>query len=237
MATTIGTFTLKGNDLGNSPYFMDLYVNESNKEYSGYSSSGGLTPDSFTNVLDEYIYLVNQNLTGTITYSLNGSGTWNAGSDTIVTITYDNLFLGAIEVIPNYLILITEEYTYPIIWECSTPITTTVCEGAYDVTLTACEDNYVIPSGLIPSSTYYFVIETNRGKRYVQAVSTNVDGDVQLWAGAPEFPVGFFTPEMFTYTCKVYTDSALTNQVQFTIDNIVYNTINLKFIHTIIVSD
>ena len=230
MATTIGTFTIKGNDIGNLPNYYDMYVLVSNNEYIT-ASGGGFTPGTLTEVLDQYVASI-QSGGGTITYSYNGPGVWNGGTDTIVTMTISNF--GSPEVVPYYLIFQTEDFIYPVVWESST---TTVCEGGYEVTLTACENNYVIPSGLIPSSTYYFAIETNRGKRYVQAVSTNVDGDVQLWAGAPEFPIGFFTPEMFTYTCKAYSDSALTNQVQFTIDNIVYNTINLNFIHTIIVSD
>ena len=231
MATTIGTLTIKGNDLGNLPNYYDMYILASTNEYSG-AGTGMFTPGTLSEVLDQYVSYI-QSGGGTMTYSYNGPGVWNGGTDTTVTITISNF--GSPETIPYYLVIQTEDYTNPVIWQSAT--TTTVCEGAYEVTLTACENNYVIPSGLIPSSTYYFVIETNRGKRYVQAVSTNVDGDIQLWAGAPEFPVGFFTPEMFTYTCKAYTDSALTNQVQFTIDNIVYNTINLKFIHTIIVSD
>jgi len=232
MATKIGTLTIKGDDLGNSPSYSDIWLDLSNNDYisGGFSS---LTEDTLEANLDEYIALVNSSYTGTITYTMQGSGEWNGGSDTVVTLTYTDMFSGDTEITPYLLVLTTEANSYPIIWE-ATP---EVCEGAYELTLTACEGNYVIPAGLTPTSNYYFSIETNRNKRYVQPVSTNVDGDVQLWANAPEFPTGFFTPEMMTMTGKVYSDSDLTNQEQFTIDNTIYNSININFIYTIITSD
>lgn len=212
MATYTASFTIDPTDQGNIPTYL-FYTNLSN-------SSGSLTQDTLDNVMTE---LMNALPTG-FSYSITGDGDWLG--NTTVTLSYTG------NEVPIFVLLQTESFTYPVGFTAITE-----CVGAYELTLTACQSNYVIPSGLIPSSTYYFAIETNRNKRYVQSVSTNVDGDVQLWSAAPEFPEGFFTPEMYTYSCKAYTDSALTNQVQFTIDNVVYNTINLKFIYTIIVSD
>ena len=212
MATYTASFTIDPTDQGNIPTYL-FYTNLSN-------SSGSLTQDTLDNVMTE---LMNALPTG-FSYSITGDGDWLG--NTTVTLSYTG------NEVPIFVLLQTESFSYPVGFTAITE-----CEGAYELTLTACQSNYVIPSGLIPFTTYYFAIETNRNKRYVQAVSTNVDGDVQLWSAAPEFPEGFFTPEMYTYSCKAYTDSALTNQVQFTIDNVVYNTINLKFIYTIIVSD
>lgn len=223
MATYTTTITIKGDEIGNVPGW---YMFSSTVQGLGYN----LTPNaSLTDWCDQ---IVADGLAGTwnyvITYSIQGSTTLNTGTDSVISFTITNP-----SDIPLIIVISTEDNYYPASF--SNPLT--ICEGAYELTLTACEGNYIIPSGLTPISNYYFVIESNRGKRYRQAVSTNVNGDVQLWANAPEFPEGFFTPEMYTYTCKVYTDSALTNQVQFTIENIVYNTINLNFIYTIIVSD
>lgn len=212
MATYTASFNIDPTDQGNIPTYL-FYTNLSN-------SSGSLTQDTLDNVMTE---LMNALPTG-FSYSITGDGDWLG--NTTVTLSYTG------NEVPIFVLLQTESFTYPVGFTAITE-----CVGAYELTLTACENNYVIPSGLIPFTTYYFAIETNRNKRYVQSVSTNVDGDVQLWSAAPEFPEGFFTPEMYTYSCKAYTDSALTNQVQFTIDNVVYNTINLKFIYTIIVSD
>lgn len=212
MATYNASFTINVTDVGNIPSYV-YYTDQVN-------GGGNLTQSTLDDVMTELVAA----LPATFTYSISGDGDWLG--NTTVTLTYTGTE------VPIFVLLQTEDFSYPVGFTAITE-----CVGAYELTLTACENNYIIPSGLIPSSTYYFSIETNRNKRYVQAVSTNVDGDIQLWANAPEFPVGFYTPEMFTYTCKAYSDSNLTNQVQFTIDNIVYNTINLKFIHTIIVSD
>lgn len=235
MATTIGTLTIKGNDLGN--YATGAWGFLITNTWSPFSSGGGGFNNSYTisAMLDEFISVAITPFygVGAVTYTLDGPSTWNSGTDTKVTMTFNLVYNGE-DNSPLYIQYVTADYSYAFKFQYETP---TVCLNPYELTLTACQSNYVIPSGLIPSITYYFAIETNRGKRYVQAVSTNGSGDILLWSGAPEFPEGFFTPEMFTYTCKAYTDSALTNQVQFTIDNIIYNTINLKFINTIIVSD
>lgn len=218
MATYTASFTLDATDNGNLASYQYFY----DDTYTPITSGIGATLSDF---LDNMVSDMEVAMGGNITYTLTG------GTDWLDAVTVTFIFTNT-EFEPYFAFIQTEEFYYAL------HITSyTECASPYEVTLTACEDNYVIPSGLIPSSTYYFSIETNRGKRYVQAVSTNSSGNIQLWAAAPEFPVGFFTPEMFTYTCKAYSDSNLTNQVQFTIDNIVYNTINLKFIHTIIVSD
>lgn len=219
MATYTATFTLDATDDGNlSNYSMFTDTT--------YTTNNGMNNGSLVDDMNAMQFGLDSFYGGTSTYTLSGNGTYLSATTVTWTIV-DPTF------IPSFVYVVTENFYYPMTFV----NTSAVCEGAYELTLTACEDNYTIPAGLTPSSLYYFSIETNRGKRYVQHVSTNGSGDVQLWSAAPEFPVGFFTPEMFTYTCKAYTDSNLTSQVQFTIDNVVYNTINLNFIYTIIVSD
>jgi hypothetical protein len=223
MATYTTSITIKGDELGNAPsWYM----------FSGLVQGEGYNLTANASLTDWCDQIVADALNGTwgytMTYSISGSTTLNTGTPSVITFNILNP-----TDIPLLIVINTEDNYYAASF--ANPLS--ICEGAYEVTLTACEDNYIIPAGLTPSSLYYFSIETNRGKRYVQHVSTNGSGDIQLWSAAPEFPVGFFTPEMFTYTCKAYTDSNLTSQVQFTIDNIVYNSLNIKFIYTIITSD
>jgi hypothetical protein len=223
MATYTTSITIKGDELGNVPsWYM----------FSGLVQGESYTLTANASLTDWCDQIVDDALNGTwgytMTYSISGPTVLDTGTDSVITFNILNP-----SDIPLLIVINTEDNYYAASF--SNPLTT--CEGAYEVTLTACEGNYVIPAGLTPISNYYFSIETNRNKRYVQAVSTNGDGDVQLWANAPEFPTGFFTPEMMTMTGKVYSDSDLTNQVNFTIDNIVYNSININFIYTIIVSD
>jgi hypothetical protein len=223
MATYTTSITIKGDELGNIPsWYM----------FSGLVQGESYTLTANASLTDWCDQIVDDALNGTwgytMTYSISGPTVLDTGTPSVITFN----ILNPTDV-PLLMVINTEDNYYAASF--INPLS--ICEGGYDVTLTACENSYVIPAGLTPSTNYYFSIETNRGKRYVQAVSTNVDGDVYLWSAAPEFPVGFFTPEMFTYTCKAYTDNDLTNQVNFTIDNIVYNTINLNFIYTIITSD
>ena len=218
MAIYTGQLTINANDSGNLASYQYFYDDT-------YTPNTPGIVGTLTEFLDSMVGDMEITMGGNITYTVTNGTDW--GDAVTVNFTFTN---------PGYELYFayiqTEEYYYAININ-----TSTECLNAYEVTLTACEDNYTIPTGLTPSSLYYFSIETNRGKRYVQSVSTNGNGDVQLWSAAPEFPVGFFTPEMFTYTCKAYSDSNLTTQVQFTIDNVVYNTINLNFIYTIITSD
>ena len=111
--------------------------------------------------------------------------------------------------------------------------TTTVCPTCQEITRTACESSYSFVAGLTPSTVYYAVIENNRGKRYVQVVTTDGSGDFAIDADAPEFPIGFFIPEQYKYTIKVYSDSTLINQQDLTVGSTIYQCITLGFVNTV----
>lgn len=110
---------------------------------------------------------------------------------------------------------------------------TTVCPTCYEITKSACEDSYTFVAGLTPSTVYYVVIENNRNKRYVQQVTTDGSGDFSIDASAPEFPIGFFIPEQFKYTIKVYSNSTLMNQEDITVGSTIYQCITLGFVNTV----
>ena len=69
MATTIGTFTVKGNDPGNNLGYNDFYVYASSNEYAG-AGSGGLSGVTLVQSLDSYVALV-VGTGGTMTYSFS----------------------------------------------------------------------------------------------------------------------------------------------------------------------
>jgi hypothetical protein len=218
MATYTGQCTLNTNDSGNLASYQYFYDDTYTPNTPGL---GGTLTDFLDNMVGDML----STMGGNVTYTISNGTDW--GDAVTINFTFAN---PDFEVYFAYIQ--TEEYYYAI------HITTsTECLNAHEVILTACEGNYVIPSGLTPLTNYYFSLETQRNKRYVQEISTDANGDVQLWANAPEFPTGFFTPEMMTMTGKVYTDSALTNQQQFTINNTLYNSLNIKFIYTIITSN
>lgn len=109
----------------------------------------------------------------------------------------------------------------------------TVCPTCYEINKSACEDSYTFVAGLTPSTVYYVVIENNRNKRYVQQVTTDGSGDFSIDASAPEFPIGFFIPEQFKYTIKVYSNSTLMNQEDITVGSTIYKCITLGFVNTV----
>lgn len=218
MATYTGQCTINSADSGNLASYQYFY----DDTYTPNTPGTGAT---LTDFLDNMVGDMESTMGGSVTYTISNGTDW--GDAVTVNFTFVN---------PDFEIYFayiqTEEYYYAI------HITTsTECLNSYELTLTACEPNYTIPAGLTPLAIYYFSIETNRHKRYVQEISTDANGDVQLWANAPMFPTGFFTPEMMTMTGKVYTNSALTDQQQFTINNTLYNSLNIKFIYTIITSN
>jgi hypothetical protein len=110
---------------------------------------------------------------------------------------------------------------------------TIVCPTCQELTKSACSDEYTFVAGLTPSTVYYVVIETNRNKRYVQAVTTDGSGDFAIDASATGFPIGFFIPEQLKYTIKVYSDSTLMLQQDITVGSTIYKCITLGFVNTV----
>lgn len=114
-----------------------------------------------------------------------------------------------------------------------TTSTTTTCPTCLELTKAACQSSYTFVAGLTASTDYWVVIDNNRNKRYVQQVTTDGSGDFVIDATAPEFPEGFFIPEQFTYTLKVYTTAELTTEAEITYNNTIYNCITLSFMYSV----
>lgn len=231
MATTTGTFTLKGDDLGNLPSYYDAYVFLIDGQWSN-ATSASFTPDTFTNVLDQYVTYVNS-LGGTMTYSLNGPGTWNAGTDTIVTINISNVMpMGGPELIPYYIVFSTESYNYPVVWSSSVPVEPTLCNSCQFIQLNQCgEDNFYLPLGLPDGNYTAYYTDNTSGVVWEQGTYSAEGGLVmyQWFATA-----GMFNPYSF-YTLTIKDN--LGNPVSWTIDSIEYTCATLTFKTTVNVTD
>lgn len=171
------------------------------------------------------------------TYSISGTFAYSlevVGSNNVYTLEF---LIDDSQSLPTFVGFIddnTNQYSFPIyvVPDCP-PAETTVCPTCYEINKSACEDSYTFEAGLTPSTVYYVVIENNRNKRYVQQVTTDGSGDFSIDATAPEFPIGFFIPEQFKYTIKVYSNSTLMNQEDITIGTTIYNCITLGFVNTV----
>ena len=148
-------------------------------------------------------------------YGLNG--VWNYtktvnGGDNIYSIDYlipdTNVTLAGAPTFIGLRADSLEQYSAAFFLACEEcpTVDTIICPTCQEITRTACESSYSFVAGLTPSTVYYAVIENNRNKRYVQVVTTDGSGDFAIDADAPEFPIGFFIPEQYKYTIKVYLD-------------------------------
>jgi len=199
-----------------------------------FSSSGNTSSPAYPTLAEniDYIKLYYEaGFGGTLTFTNSTSG-----GNTIYVLTYvdpDNeTIFGTI--LSLYLNTQAEVLQYGSNWiEEITPTETIVCPTCYEINRSACEDSYTFVAGLTPSTIYYVVIENNRNKRYVQQVTTDGSGDFAIDATAPEFPIGFFIPEQFKYTIKVYATSTLMNQQDITVGSTIYKCITLGFVNTV----
>lgn len=202
-----------------------------NIQYFGYTAA------SITDVLDYLgtIYIA-AFTNSTWTYSVDANNVWTILFETTDTIDWNNegivgndlqIFAYAPDSANN---LAGQYGIFELVTE---PTTLTVCPTCYEINKSACEDSYTFVAGLTPSTVYYVVIENNRNKQYVQQVTTDGSGDFSIDATAPEFPIGFFIPEQFKYTIKVYSTSTLMNQEDITIGTTIYTCITLGFVNTV----
>jgi len=164
---------------------------------------------------------------GTVSYTLSGGTSYGEGTTVTFTIV-DPTYM------PIFISVITENYYYPLLF--TETITQNVCSFPYYMTLTACESYYSFDLNLENGTIYYVSLDNGKQKRYVQSVSADVNGNLNLWSAAPEFPTGYFTPYN-NLTLKIYSDQDLTNKISFTINNTTYEEIHIDFIYTIITSD
>ena len=229
MATTIGTLTIKGNDLGNLPSYYDMYLFVSNNQYSG-AGGGTLAPGTLSQVLDQYATSI-QGGGGTMTYSYNGPGVWNGGTDTIVTITISNY--ATPEMIPYYLVFQTEDYTYAVLWQTS-QAEPTVCNDCQFIQLNQCgADDFRLDLGLPDGNYTAFYFDNTSQIVYEQGTySSQAQGGLSMYQW--NATVGMFNPYSF-YTLTIHDNNGA--PVSWTIDGVEYTCATLTFKTTVNITD
>ena len=233
MATTIGTFTIKGDDLGNLPYYADGWIYASNNQYFG-GGSTSLTPGTLVDNLNEYIANINISYTGTITYTFDGPGVWNGGTDTIVTLTYTDIFNGAIEVLPYAVFFTTEDYQYAVIWRTAEPTVPTLCNTCQVIQLTQCgDDDFRLDLGLADGNYTAFYADNTSGVIWEQGTNSNdsLGGlSVYQWSAT----AGMFNQYSF-YTLTIRDTNG--DLVSWVVDGVEYSCATLTFRVTVNVTD
>ena len=230
MATTTGTLIIRGNDLGNLPNYYDMYIIASTQEYAA-GGGGSFTPGTLSEVLDQYKTSI-ENGGGTMTYSYNGPGVWNGGTDTIVTILISNY--NSPELLPYYLVIQTEDYTNPVVWQYSTPVTPTLCNTCQMIQLTQCGDeNFRLDLGLADGNYTAFYTDNTSGVLYEQGTYSNDSLGgllVYQWSAT----AGIFNQFSF-YTMTIEDTNG--DAVNWTVDDIEYTCATLTFRTTVNITD
>jgi len=232
MATTIGTFTVQGNDLGNLPSYADAYIYASSNEFAG-AGLGGFTPGTLVQVLDQYVALV-VGTGGTMTYSFSGPGVWNGGTDTIVTISISDYAISpGPEQIPYYLVFQTEDYTYPVIWQ-PAAVTPVLCNTCQLIQLTQCgDDNFYLDLGLADGSYTAYYTDNTSGVIWEQGTYSNASQgglSVYQWSAT----AGMFNQYSF-YTLTIVDSDG--DAVSWVVNDVEYTCATLTFKVTVNVTD
>ena len=234
MATTIGTFTIKGDDLGNIPNYIDGYIYTSNNLIASYGVSG-LTPGTLVDNLNDIVNNVNSTFgLGTASYTLDGPGVWNGGTDTVVTITFTDMLLSGLPVIPYYLVFITEDYQYALVWEASSPAVPTLCNTCQVIQLTQCgDDDFRIDLGLPDGSYTAFYADNTSGVIWEQGTNSN-DSLGGLLVYQWNATAGMFNQYSF-YTLTIQDSNE--DPVSWVVDGVEYTCATLTFKVTVNVTD
>ena len=235
MATTIGTFTIKGNDLGN--YANAAWVFVITDTWTPNISGGGgiLNNSTISSMLDEFIANAVTPFygAGAATYTLDGPSTWNSGTDTIVTMTFNLVYNGE-DYSPLYVQFSTEDYNYALKFQYETPVTPTLCNSCQFIQLTQCgNENFFLDLGLTDGGYIAYYTDNTSGVVWEQGTySSQAQGGLSMYQwSATE---GMFNPYSF-YTMTL-TDNIGT-PVSWTIDGIEYNCATLTFRTTVNVTD
>lgn len=110
----------------------------------------------------------------------------------------------------------------------------TICDECRNITLQACADSYKIVAGLTPATNYFVTIQDRNNDLYIQEITSDGNGDVTIDATSPEFPAGFWLTESGNKVIKIYSDEALTEIEDITVDTTVYSCVllNLQYYYT-----
>lgn len=100
----------------------------------------------------------------------------------------------------------------------------TGCDACYPYDLVACYGNFIVDVDLQASTNYTLLFTDKFGKKYQQAVTTDVSGAFTILTDS--FPEGFFTPEFGAITVSVLNTAGV--PVTFTIGYAIYDCLQLN---------
>jgi len=145
-----------------------------------------------------------------------------------------NSWNGNFPIIFNIFLLDSQAPFFIFQYVSNNPEDLTICDECRNITLQACAESYKIVAGLTPATNYFVTIQDRNNDLYIQEITSDGNGDVIIDATSPEFPAGFWLTQSGNKLIKIYSDEALTQIEDITVDTTVYSCVllNLQYYYT-----
>jgi hypothetical protein len=197
-----------------------------------YSGVVFLTP---TDLFNSIVVAFEAEWGGDLTYVRTTDATYAYYTFTWVNATPSILYGSPISFSIGIRLQTTEQVVYSAGFCSPCPeVDLTICDECRNITLQACADSYKIVAGLTPFTNYFVTIHDRNNDLYIQEITSDGNGDVTIDATSPEFPAGFWLTESGNKVIIIYSDEALTEIEDITVDTTVYSCVllNLQYYYT-----
>lgn len=222
MANYTTSITIKGNELGNVPYWY-MYTTAIN------GNGANLTANASLINWGDQIIADGLSLFGyTITYSISGPTTLNTGTDSIITFNVIN----PIDV-PVMIVIQTEDNYYPASFATGA-VVPTLCNTCQFIQLTQCgTDSFYLDFNLADGNYTAYYADNTSGVMWEQGTFSNQSqGGLYMYQWSAT--AGMFNQYSF-YTLTIRDLAG--NPVSWIVDNVEYTCATLTFKTTVNVTD
>ena len=190
---------------------------------------------NFTDLFNSIVVAFEAEWGGDLTYVRTTDTTYAYYTLTWVNATPSILYGSPISFSINIRLQTTELVAYSGAFCSPCPeVDLTICDECRNITFQACADSYKIVAGLTPFTNYFVTIQDRNNDLYIQEITSDGNGDVTIDATSPEFPAGFWLTESGNKVIKIYSDEALTEIEDITVNDTVYSCVllNLQYYYT-----
>jgi len=140
--------------------------------------------------------------------------------------------MGGPEIIPYYLVFVTESYYYPVVWEATAPAVPSICNSCQFIQLSQCgTDSFYLDLGLPDGNYTAYYTDNTSGVMWEQGTFSGEGGlYMYQWSAT----AGMFNPYSF-YTMTLEDSNG--DPVSWTIDGVEYTCATLTFKTTVNITD
>jgi hypothetical protein len=224
MATYTTSITIKGNEIGNLPFW---YMFSSTVNGEGYNL---IANASLTDWCNQIVLEAQSGLWGfNMTYSIDGPTTLNTGTDSIITFNVIDPVT-----VPIMIVIQTEDNYYAAAFKTGSPAMPTLCNTCQFIQLTQCgTDSFYLNLNLADGNYTAYYADNTSGVMWEQGTYSNQSqGGLYMYQWSAT--AGMFNQYSF-YTLTIRDLAG--NPVSWIVDNVEYTCATLTFKTTINVTD